>query len=193
LGTQHSELIARRLQSLIDIMTAIACGCASKVLSGRGCSNAAGGSHPPTTLVGPPCAVSWTNSTGDLYGFCCAQATIWHFGSRAKLATDPEADVYQRRLRGSLPRWLHRFIRGCLWLLLNPEAFDGVCDHQGFTNLSVMRSDSPMACIVACSASGPDRSGGSRCTMMSSGSLGLALISETPATRKPVLSASAIR
>src|ERR1700726_477394 len=73
------------------------------------------------------------------------------------------------------------------------KAFDGVCDHQGFTNLSVMRSDSPMACIFACSAAGPDRSGGRRCTLMSSGSLGLALISETPATRKPVLSATAIR
>jgi hypothetical protein len=190
LGTQQSELIARRLQSLIDIMTAIACGCASEVLSGRGCSNAVGGSHPPTTLVGPPCAVNWTNSTGDLYGLCCAQATIWHFGSRAKPAGDPKATLTNV---GFEEVYRAGFIQGCLWSLLNPEAFHGVCDHQGFTNLSVMRSDSPMACIVACSASGPDRSGGSRCTMMSSGSLGLALISETPATRKPVLSASAIR
>src|SRR5690242_5460960 len=63
------------------------------------------------------------------------------------------------------------------------------CDRgspiQGFTNFNVIRSDSPIAFIFACSASGPDRSGGSRWMLMSSGSFGFELISEAPANRKP--------
>ena len=49
------------------------------------------------------------------------------------------------------------------------KPFGGVPPHQGFTNLSVMRSDSPMACVCACSVAGPAISGGRRCTLMSSG------------------------
>ena len=64
---------------------------------------------------------------------------------------------------------------------------------QGFSKRSVIRSDSPMAFNLARSFLGPAKSGRRRCTLTFSGSLGFALISDTPCSRKPVCNPSVIK